>query len=102
MSTAFDLRTYGTFSHMSDEDALDDTFDQAVTRPGEEVTFEAWAEWFGVNVVKVHLEADICLGLLALSPCFKAKEYRDDALYEVGCILHGSEEAYLEFLALER
>ncbi len=106
MSTAIDMRVFqhdsGIVAAMSDDEAFALTFDQAVTRPGEEQPFEAWAEWFGANVVKVHLEADICLGLLALCPCFKSDEFRDEALYEVGCIMHGSEESYLECLALPR
>ncbi len=106
MSTAFDLKTFGTFSHiapaMSDDEAFADTFDQAVTRPGGNEPFDAWCDWFGVNVLKVHTENDIGMGLLALCPFFQAKEFKDDALYHVGCMLHGSEEAYLEFIQMAR
>ena len=103
MSVAFDLRTLGTPSHIgrevSFEEAWADTFDQTVTRPGEGEPFEAWCDWFGVSVVKVHKEADICMGLLAFCPFFKSKEYRDEALYDVGCIIHGGEQEYLDFIA---
>jgi hypothetical protein len=97
-----DVRALGTASHygreVSFEEAWADTFDQAVTR-GEAEPFEAWCDWFGVSVIKVHTETDIGMGLLAFCPFFRSKTYRDDAVYEVGCMLHGSEEAYLDFIA---
>jgi len=102
MSTAIDMRVFNTDSHiapaMSDEEAFADTFDQAVTRPGTDEPFEAWCDWFGVTYIPVHKENDIALGLLTYCPFFRAKEYKDAALYEVGCMMHGGEEAYLKFV----
>jgi len=100
MSVAYDLRPLNTSTEVSVDEAFANTFDQTVTRPGEDEPFEAWCEWFGVNLIKVHKETDIGMGLLAFCPFFRTKTYRDDALYEVGIMLHGSEEAYLEFVAL--
>lgn len=99
------LSALGTVSHIgrevSVEEAFADTFDQSVTMPqGGVENFTTWADWFGVNVVKVHLETDICMGLLAFCPFFRSPVYRDEAVYEVGCLLHGSEEAYLDFIQL--
>lgn len=100
-----DLRALGTASHIgrvvSDDEALDDTFDQAVTR-AEGETFDTWCEKFDVQVCKVYQESDICLGLLAFCPFFQSKLYRDEALYDVGCIIHGGEQEYLDFIALPR
>lgn len=105
MSTAIDMRVFETSTHIRsvwEGDELDvcfiDTFDQAVTTPGTDEPFAAWCEWFGASFIPVHTENDIALGLLTFCPFFRAKEYKDDALYAVGCMMHGSEESYLKFL----
>lgn len=105
MSTAIDPRVFGTPSHIFSEtvdEAFADTFDQTVIRPVTDESFDAWCDCFGVTLVPVHTENDIALGLLTFCPFFKSKDYRDDALYEVGCMMHGGEAAYLEFLTIPR
>ena len=100
-----DVSALSTASHIGREVSVDeafgDTFDQAVTLPqGGVENFTTWAEWFGVSVVPVHTETDICMGLLAFCPFFRSKTYRDDAVYEVGCMIHGGEQEYLDFIAM--
>lgn len=85
---------------MDEMDLFMSTFDQTVTVGEHPLTFSGWAIKNEVQVMQCASECDIALGLLALSPIFQHKDYADDALYEVGCLMHGSEQEYINFLML--
>ena len=96
------IRNIGSARKASnDMDSFMDTFDQAVTLPEGE-TFGVWAKRNRVIQCEVDEEEELVRTFLGHSPYLKSPGNRDgliEATYFVGCINHGNEEEYLEFLS---
>jgi hypothetical protein len=98
MVAAVDMRNFGTLSHMGDEEALMDTFDQALTPASTPEPFWRWCKWEGVDTYEVRGEGNLMLGLLALSPFFGDDAYGTEGRYDLLCYINGGEDSYLDTL----